>query len=58
MTGSKSLGIVCVPGKFGSIVEVQRIDGKNFETTEQAEQHGLELAKQWVDDHANHGSSE
>lgn len=58
MTGSKSLGIVCVSGKFGSIIEVQRIDGKNFETTEQAEEHGLELAKRWVDEHEKRGSSE
>jgi hypothetical protein len=50
ITGSKSLGIVCVAGKLGSIIEVKRIPGRCFETTEQAEQHGLELAKQWVDD--------
>jgi hypothetical protein len=55
MTGSKSLGIVCVAGKFGSIVEVQRIPGRHFESAEQAQEHGLELAKQWVDEHAEHG---
>jgi hypothetical protein len=59
------LGRIIIPlvtpgraGKFGSIIEVKRIDGKNFETTDQAAQHGLELAKRWVDKHANHGSSE
>jgi hypothetical protein len=51
------LGRVIIPlvtpersGKFGSINEVKRIDGKNFETSEQAEQHGP--------DHAKHGPSE
>jgi hypothetical protein len=58
MMGSKSLGIVCVAGKFGSIVEVKRIPGRYFENAEQAELHGLELAKQWVDKHSEHGSSE
>ena len=51
MTGSKSLGIVCVAGKLGSISEVKRIPGRNFETPEQAQEHGLKLAKQWVDQH-------
>jgi hypothetical protein len=58
MTSSKSLGILCVTGKFGSIVEVKRIHGKNSETTEQAEEDALELAKQWVDEHAEHGPCE
>jgi O-succinylbenzoate synthase len=58
MTGSKSLGILCVAGKLGSMTEVKRIPGRYFETSEQAQQHGLELAKQWVDDHAKDRSSE
>jgi hypothetical protein len=58
MSGCQSLGIVCIAGKQGSIIEVKRIPGRNFETSEQAEQHGLELAKQWVDDHAKGGPSE
>jgi hypothetical protein len=58
MTGSKSLGIVCAAGKLGSMIEVKRIPGRLFETSEQAEQHGLELTKQWVDDHAKDRSSE
>jgi hypothetical protein len=31
------------------IVEVARIEGKIFKTMTEAEAHGLELAKQWVD---------
>jgi len=37
------------PGRAGSIIEVARIEGKIFETMKEAEAHGLELAKEWVD---------
>ena len=33
----------------GSIVEVARIKGKIFKTMKEAEAHGLDLAKEWVD---------
>jgi hypothetical protein len=32
-----------------SIKPVARIEGKIFKTMEEAEAHGLELAKEWVD---------
>jgi hypothetical protein len=32
-----------------STFEVTRIEGKIFNTMQEAEAHGLELAKQWVD---------
>jgi hypothetical protein len=46
MTGSKSLGIVGVASKLSSMIEVKRIPRWYFETSEEAEQHGLKLAKQ------------
>jgi hypothetical protein len=58
MTGFKSLGIVGVVSKLGSMIEVKRIPARYFETSDQAERHGLKLAKQWVDDHAKDRSSE
>ena len=36
-------------GLAGSLVEVARIEGKIFRTMKEAEAHGLELARQWVD---------
>jgi hypothetical protein len=47
--GSTSVGIVYERGQFGSIIQVQRIEGELFETKEQAEQHGIELCKEWID---------
>ena len=47
--GRASVGIVCKPTRMGSIVEVQRIEGQSFESKEEAELHGLELCKEWVD---------
>jgi hypothetical protein len=47
--GSTSIGIVYKRGQFGSIIQVQRIEGELFETKEQAEQHGVELCKEWID---------
>ena len=46
---STSVGIVYEQGQFGSIIHVQRIEGELFESKEQAEQHGLELCKAWID---------
>ena len=46
---STSVGIVYERGQFGSIIQVHRIEGECFETREQAEQHGLQLCKEWID---------
>ena len=46
--GFTSVGIVYKRGRLGSIIQVQRIEGELFETKEQAEQHGVELCKEWV----------
>jgi hypothetical protein len=43
--GSTSIGLVYKWDKFGSMIQVQKIEGKSFESKEQAEQHGLELCK-------------
>ena len=48
-TGCESIGTVLRNGRTGSIIEVTRIEGKIFETMKEAEAHGLELARQWVD---------
>lgn len=47
--GSTSVGTVYKRDKFGSMIQVQRIEGKLFESKEQAEQHGIELCKEWID---------
>jgi hypothetical protein len=44
-----SVGIVYNRDQPGSIIQVQRIEGKLFESKEQAEQHGIELCKEWID---------
>lgn len=44
-----SQGIVLRPARLGSIVEVKRIQGPIFNSKEAAEQHGLELCKDWID---------
>ena len=49
MEGCHSLGTVYRNGEVGSIVEIARIEGKIFKTMKEAEAHGLELAKEWVD---------
>jgi hypothetical protein len=36
-------------GQFGLTIQVQRIEGELFEAKEQAEQHGVELCKEWLD---------
>jgi hypothetical protein len=47
--GSTSVGIVYERGQFGSIIQVKRIEGRSFESKEEAEEHGLELCKEWID---------
>jgi len=47
--GFTSVGIVYERSQLGSIIQVQRIEGELFETEEQAEQHGVELCKEWID---------
>ena len=49
MEGCHSHGTVYRNGLGGSIVEVARIEGKIFKTMKEAEAHGLELARAWVD---------
>ena len=48
-TGFTSVGVVYERGQFGSIIQVQRIEGQLFESKEQAEQHGIERCKEWID---------
>jgi hypothetical protein len=48
--GSTSVGIVYKEDQLGSIIQVQRIEGKLFEREEMAEQYGVDLCKQWVDE--------
>lgn len=45
-----SQGIVLRPGRLSSIVEVKRIEGPIFNSKEAAEQHGLELCRDWIDE--------
>jgi hypothetical protein len=47
--GSAATGVVYKRDKFGSLIRVHRIEGKLFENKEQAEQHGIELCKEWID---------
>jgi hypothetical protein len=47
--GYTSIGTVYERSNLGSIIQVQRIEGKLFDSKVQAEQHGVELCKEWVD---------
>ena len=49
--GSTSIGAVYQRDMLGSMIQVQRIEDKLFESKEQAEQHGIELCKEWIDKH-------
>jgi hypothetical protein len=49
MQGCPSRGSVCKARRAGSVIELERIDGKMFKTIKEAEAHGLELAREWVD---------
>ena len=43
-----SQGTIFRAGYLGSIVEIRRIRGVIFNSKEEAEQHGLELCKSWI----------
>jgi hypothetical protein len=47
--GFTSVGIVYERELYGCIIQVKRIEGKLFDTNQQAEQDGLALCKQWID---------
>jgi hypothetical protein len=49
MQGCQSRGSVCKAGRTGAIIELQRIEGTIFKTSKEAEAHGLELPRPWVD---------
>jgi hypothetical protein len=44
-----SQGTVLRPGRLSSIIEVKRIKGPIFNSKEAAEEHGLQLCKDWID---------
>jgi hypothetical protein len=44
-----SQGTILRPGRLSSIVVVKRIQGPIFNSKEEAEQHGLQLCKDWID---------
>jgi hypothetical protein len=46
---STSVGIVYRRDQFGEIIQVQRIVDELFDSKEQAEQHGIERCKEWID---------
>ena len=49
MEGCHSLGMVYRNGRAGSIIQVARIEGRILPTMKEAEEHGLQLPKEWVD---------
>ena len=44
-----SQGIILRPGRLSSIVEVKRIKGPIFNSKDAAEEHGLQLCRDWID---------
>jgi hypothetical protein len=44
-----SQGTIFRTGCLSSIVEIKRIQGPIFNSKEAAEEHGLELCKDWID---------
>jgi hypothetical protein len=44
-----SQGIIFHSGRLGSIVEITRIEGPIVNSKEAAEEHSLELCKDWID---------
>jgi hypothetical protein len=44
-----SIGVVYKRKPFRRIIQLQRIEGDLFGTNNQAEQHGVQLCKEWVD---------
>jgi hypothetical protein len=47
--GFTAVGIIYERGELGSIVQIQRIEGECFETKEQAEERGVGLCTDWID---------
>ena len=47
--GYTSVGIVCKRDEFGAITKIHGIEGVLFGIKEQAEHHGVELGKAWID---------
>ena len=45
-----SQGIIFRSGCLGSIVEIKRINGPIVNSKDAAEEHGLKLCKDWIDD--------
>jgi hypothetical protein len=45
----RAVGLICVPTRHGSFVEIKRLEGPRFDNREQAEDHGLQLCKEWLD---------
>jgi hypothetical protein len=45
-----SYDLVCMKGPR-TILQVERIQGATFNGKEEAEQHGIELCKLWIDKH-------
>src|SRR5262245_41937245 len=56
--GHTSVGVVYKRHDFGSIIQVKRIEGKLFGSKEQAEQDGVELCKEWIDNLGSELSSD
>jgi hypothetical protein len=44
-----SQGIILRPARLGSIVEIKRIVGPIFHSKEAAEEHVLQLCRDWID---------
>jgi hypothetical protein len=42
-------GIILRPARLGSILEVKRIEGPMFNSKKAAEEHGIQLCKEWID---------
>jgi hypothetical protein len=48
--GWTAVGVVYKRDKFGSLIQIQRIEGTLFKNKEQAEHHGMKLCKEWIDE--------
>jgi hypothetical protein len=47
---SRAMGTICVATRRGSIVAIKRLEGPRFENREEAEEHGLKMCKEWLDE--------
>jgi hypothetical protein len=47
--GFTSVEIIYRRGQLGSISQIRRIEGKLFESKEPAQEHGVEICKEWID---------